>query len=232
MRQRFLTLRETLISTVGNRKITTALIIANICLVTLYTSSWSHGKRRVAPQKEKAVLKHPGPKKEPFEITEIRVKTKALKLGEIFEDESDWLKHVTFKVKNRSDKAITFLQIDLDFPETEATAGAIMMHQLFFGQRPDFRSTLNNQPLYIKPNEAIEISLEREYDDIKTLIELKHPTVGVINKLTIRTSSIIFEDDILYSAGMFSRRNPDPDSPQKWIPIDANAQDVLKINER
>jgi hypothetical protein len=232
MRQRFLTLRETLISILRNRKITTALIIANICLFALYAGGWSHGKRPLALQKEKAILKHPGPKKEPFEITDIRIKTKALKLGEIFEDESDWLKHVIFKVKNRSDKAITFLQIDLDFPETEATAGAIMMHQLFFGQRADFRATLNNQPLYIKPNEALEISLEREYDDIKTLIELKHPTVGVINQLTIRTSDIVFEDGTLYSAGMFSRRNPDPDSPRKWIALDANAQGVPKFNGR
>ena len=203
--------RQTFISVMGNRRLTTALIIANICLFTLYASGWSHSKRQVAPQKEKAVLKHPGPKKEPFEITEIRVKTKALKLGEIFEDESDWLKHVTFKVKNRSDKAITFLQIDLDFPETEATAGAIMMHQLLFGQRPDFRSTLNNPPLYIKPNETIEVSLASEYDDIKTVIELKHPTVVVINKVTIRMSDIYLKMDPLFCRDV-SRRNPDPDS--------------------
>jgi hypothetical protein len=232
MRQRFLNLREIFTSTVGNRKFTTILIVANICLFSLYLSGWSHAKRQVAPQKEKAVLRHPGPKNEPIEITEIRAKTKAVKLGEVFEDESDWLKHLTYKVKNRSDKAITFLQIDLDFPETEATAGAIMMHQLFFGQRSDFRSTLNNQPLYIKPNETIEISLERAYDDIKTLIELRHPTVGVINKLTIRTSDVMFEDGALYASGMFYRRNPDPNSPQKWMPIDTYTQGLPKINGR
>lgn len=232
MRQMFLTLRQALISALGNRKTTTTIIIANIFLFALYASGWTHARRQVAPQREKAVLKHPGPKKEPFEITEIRVKTKALKFGEIFEDESDWLKHLTFKVKNRSDKPITFLQMDLDFPETEETAGAIMMHQLFFGQRPDFKSTLNNLPLYIKPNEAMVISLEREYDDIKTFIELKLPTIGRVNKLTIRTSSIIFEGDVLYSAGMFSSRNPDVNSPQKWIPIPADAQGVPNITGR
>src|SRR3712207_6437551 len=54
MRQRFLTLGDTLISAVGNRKITTALIIATLCLFTLYISDWSHAKRPPALERENA----------------------------------------------------------------------------------------------------------------------------------------------------------------------------------
>ena len=213
---------ETFTPTVRSRRITTTLIIANLCFFVLYGSGWTHAKSRIAQQNEKTVSKHPAPRNEPLEIIDIRTQTKTVKLGEGFEDESDWLKHLTFKVKNKSDKAITFLQIDLDFPETEKTAGAIMMHQIFLGQRPDVKSTLRKPPLYIKPNETIEISLEPIYGDIKTLIELKHPSVEVINKLTIRTGDIMFEDATLYSGGLLHRRNPDPNSPRKWVEIDVD----------
>lgn len=219
MRKRLSSFPKICTSTFQSRKITTALVIANLCLVTLYVSGWTHGKQRLAHQKEKAVLKHPAPKNEPIIVTDIKVKTKDVKLGEGFETESDWLRQVTFKIKNKSDKAITYLQIDLDFPETKATAGAIMMHQLFFGQRPDFISSLKNPPLYIKPNETLEISLESEYNSIKGLIELKHPSIENINKIVIRTGSMMFEDGTLYSSGAFLKRNPDPDSPQKWVLI-------------
>lgn len=187
------------------------------------------GTRQAPIAQQKLVEKHFAPKNEPIEIIETKVKTKDVKLGEGFEADPDWLKYVVFKVKNKSDRAITFLQIDLDFPETKLTAGAIMMHQLFFGQRSDFKFTLNNPPLYVKPNETIEISLEKEYDKIKALIEIKESSVENINKLTIRTSEIVFEGGTLYAGGMFFRRNPDPDSPQKWLRI-PETQGALKSN--
>jgi hypothetical protein len=215
MRKRFSNCSVTLY--LQKRKITTALIIANMCLLTIFVSGWSYNKPRLQDNK-KVVEKHPAPKNEPIEMTEPKVKAKGVKLGEPFEDESDWLKHLTFKVKNISDKPITFFQIDLDFPETKAT-GSIMMHQLFIGRRSDFKSTLNNAPLYLKPNEAIEISLEPEYSAIKELIEIRQAPVENINKLVIRTSEVMFEDETLYSGGSIFKRNPDLNNPRKWLRI-------------
>ena len=196
---------------------TMALIIASACLLALPVNF--QARSQPGQQKEKVVSKHPAPLNEPIEIIDVSVNTKAVKLGEGFEAETGWLKGVTFKVKNRSEKAITALTIDFDFPETKESAGAIMMHPLFLGQRPDFKSSIYRPPLHLQPNETIEISLEKEYAGIKTLIELKHPSVDVINKLVIRVGDMMFEDGTLYSGGFFYRRNPDPDSRQKWIQI-------------
>lgn len=226
MRQGFRISLETFGSAMRTRRLTSVLIVANLCLLTLYLSGWTHSNASLQDNK-KTVDKHFAPKNEPIEITETKSKAKEIKLGESFEDESDWLQHVTFKVKNKSDKVITFLQIDLDFPETKITAGVTMMHQILLGRRPDFASTLKNQPLSLKPNEMIEIGLGTEYDDIKALIELKQ-SIGKINRLTIRTSDILFDDGSLYSGGSLFKRNPDPDSPQKWIRIDADTPSVSK----
>lgn len=219
MRQKAFNLQTPLSSAFRALRNAVALIIASACLLALPVSFRAGAQSQAGRQNEKVVSRHPAPANEPIEILDLSVKTKAIKLGEGFEAESGWLKDVTFKVKNRSDKTITALQIDLDFPETKETAGAIMMHQMFLGQRPDFKSKINRTPLHLKPNETLEISLAAEYESIKTLIELKHPSVDVINKLVIRTNDMMFEDGRLFSGGFFYRRNPDTDSRQKWIQI-------------
>lgn len=215
MRHQALNLQEAFASPSRSKKMTMAIIVASLCFLNWPATVWTHGRL----QQEKVVVKHAAPPNEPIEIIEPSVRTKAIKLGEGFEAEPEWLRYITFKVKNRSDKTITFLQIDLDFPETKESAGAIMMHQLFFGQRPDFKSTINRPALHLKPDEAMEISLEQVYDQIKTLIELKHPSIDVINKLVIRTNDMMFEDETLFSGGYYYRRNPDPSDRKKWIQI-------------
>lgn len=202
------------------RKVTILLVVANLCLLTLYVSGWKFGKAPVPRLQDggKTVVKHFAPANEPVEVTEPKIKGRDIKLGDIVKEGSDWLKHLTFKVKNKSDAPITFLQVDLDFPETSAT-GSVMMHQLFIGQSPDIGSTRNNQALRLNPNESISISLEPEYGNIKRLIELRQPPVENINKVVIRLGEVMFEDGRRYSGGSLFRRNPDPGSPRKWVPV-------------
>ncbi len=202
------------------KRISAALVVANLFVLTLYVGGWSYSSSKVSriQDNKKVVEKHFALQTDPIEVIQPKIKTKAVKLGEAFEGESDWLEYVIFKVKNKSDKPITFFQIDLDFPETKAT-GSIMMHQIFAGQRPDFKSTLNNPPLYLKPGETMEISLKSEYNDIKKHIEMRHPSVENINKLVVRTGDVVFEDGTLYSVGSFFKRNPDPNNPRKWVKV-------------
>ena len=200
------------------RKITTMLFLVNLLLLTLYVSGWSSsGFRAVRSQDNgKAVLKHFAPKNEPVEVTELKIKDRAIGLGETFKGDIEWLKDLAFKVKNKSNKPITFLQIDLDFPETKAT-GSIMMHQLFIGQSPDITRTRTNSPLHLKPNESLSISLVPEYSGIKKLIELRQPSVENINKVVIRLGEVMFEDETRYSGGSIFKRNSDSSSPRKWV---------------
>lgn len=219
MKQRISSLLKAVRSALRSRKTTTALIVANISWVTLFVVGWLPPKPQISPQKEKSVLKSRGPANEPVEIVETKVRTKAAKLGEGFEDEDDWLRYVTIKIKNKSEKAITFLHIDFDFPETKAIMGGTLVHQILLGKREDFELTLRQPSLYLKPNETIDISLDKEFNAIKEAIEFKHPSIGSINQVVIRIGDIVFDDGILFSGGMLFRRNTDPDSPRKWVRI-------------
>lgn len=204
----------------SRRKITFVLVIANLVVLT-FLGSWSSGKPRTLDQKSKGkvVSRHFALKNEPIEIAKVTVKAKDIRLDEDFEEEADWLKYLVFHVKNKSDKAIIFMQIDLDFPDTRKETGAIGVRQLLFGQRPDFASTFSNPILYLPPNEMTKISLEPEYGAIKKLIAQGQQPIENIKKVVIRTGEALFEDGTRYSGGYLYTRNPDPNSTKKWIRI-------------
>lgn len=202
------------------RRITVALIIANVCVLTLYVSGWSSGKIKTSALQnhEKSITKPFNRKNEPIELTDLKVRDKSINLNQAFNDEIDWLKNFSFKIKNKSNKAITYVQLDIDFPETKAT-GNIMMHQIFLGQREDFKFTLDNPPLYLQPNGSTDISLASRHDAIKRFIETRKSPIENINKIVIRVGEVMFEDGTLYTGGGLFRRNPDSNSSEKWIQI-------------
>src|ERR1041385_7991530 len=53
-----------------------------------------------------------------------------------FEADADWLNHLTIKIKNTSGKTITWMLVNLLFPEVTKD-GSVAMHQIFLGVDPD-----------------------------------------------------------------------------------------------
>lgn len=200
------------------RKMTVLLVTANIFILTLFVTGWSSSKFRSLQQdnKKKVEKRHSALKDVPIEIIEPKVKGRAIALGEDFDGDSDWLSHLTFRIRNKSNKPVTFVQLDLDFPETIAT-GPIMMHRLLIGRRTDLSSTQSNATLHMEPNNEIEISLEPEFKSIKRLIEARQGPMDKINNVMIRIGDVMFEDGTIYSGGGIFKPNPDPTSSQKWI---------------
>ncbi len=172
---------------------------------------------------ERIILLARPDKKDPLEITEIKVKEseekeKVIRFGEKFIEDGQWLKKANFKIHNKHTKPITYVQINIDFPETEAT-GIMMQHQLFLGQHPVFKKPINATPLQIMPGESLEVSLAPEYGEIKKMIELRNPPIDYISKILIRLSEVGFEDGTIYSGEEIFRRNPDPNSFPKWLKV-------------
>lgn len=200
------------------RRITVLLVAANIALPILYVTGMSSRVfGNFDPQNRKRV-ENRSSSDVPVELIEIKVKEKAVLLKQDFEGEVYWLKDLKFKIKNRSEKPVTWIGINLIFPETRAT-GLVMLHQLFIGQRSDMPSTLtSNPPLDLKPGEEKEISLEPEFDQIRRLIKLRG-RVEDINDVELTIDEVMFADDTLYSGSNMWRRNPDTSSARKWLKI-------------
>lgn len=129
----------------------------------------------------------------------------------------DWLKNLTLKLRNISGKTITYLQVDLRFPEATQN-GQTALKQVFLGVDPD-RQFLRTE-LHMAAKQTIEIPLAEQYDDIKALAVAGNFPVENLSKLVIDLHAALFNDGTLFETGSLFKRNPDPNALDKWIKVD------------
>lgn len=193
------------------------LTVTGVVLLLFFATGWSETWSRPSLQgNEKLVIRDLPDRDEPLQL-DVKIKGKPVVFGKALDEESDWLKGFTVTVKNKSDKPVTYARIDLIFPETKAS-GPALLYQLFLGQRADV-PTLKNPPLYLLPNEKIDVSLVDQFDKIKELIEGRAGPVETINQVRIGLGEAMFADGTLYFGGRLFKRNPDPNDRRKWIKI-------------
>ena len=186
------------------------LILANINLGAVYVSGWTPGPQN----NKKTIVSPPSIVKEPVAIS-IKHRGQHVEANQEFDGDADWLKDVTLKLTNVSDKTITYIAIHLVFPETAtAEKSSTGLHQIELGVHPDVPS--NRSPIALRPGDSMEVTLGNEYGDIKKLVE-KRVSIDKINKVTVRPQTALFNDGTMFFAGMLYRR--DPNNPGKWITI-------------
>lgn len=157
--------------------------------------------------------------KDPIELVEVKIQGKAVRIKEKFLEDGEWIKKTVFKLKNKYSKTISYIQVNIDFPET-ATSGIMMQQQLSLGRHPVYGKPTHPQPLTLRPNESLDVSLAPEFDSIKRMIERRHSPIGSISKILIRLQDVGFDDGTIYAAGALFKANPDVNSPNKWIKIE------------
>jgi len=186
------------------------LILANINLGAVYVSGWTPGPQN----NKKTIVSPPSIVKEPVAIS-IKHRGQHVEANQEFDGDADWLKDVTLKLTNVSDKTITYIAIHLIFPETAtAEKSSTGLHQIELGVHPDVPS--NRSPIALRPGDSMEVTLGNEYGDIKKLVEIR-VSIDKINTVTVRPQTALFNDGTMFFAGMLYRR--DPNKPGKWITI-------------
>lgn len=197
-------------------KITRILWCLTVAVLTLATSdvlAFFH------IQLERVIVQERPHEKDPVEISDFVVSGQAIRAGDKFSASGQWLRDLTFKVTNKHSKPVTYVQVNLDFPEVRHN-GVMMQHQMFLGRHPVFDKPINSKPLRIAPGESFSASLEDDYGEIKKSIEFVAPAnANLVNKITLRLSEVGFEDGTIYSGGSIFRRNPDPNASRKWIKV-------------
>lgn len=133
-----------------------------------------------------------------------------------FDSNSEWVKDLTLKLRNTSGKTITYIEVDLSFPEV-VKDGRTALHQIFLGVDPN--REFKRAELRMAPKQTIEIPLAQRFENIENLVKLGgNLAIEDINKLFVEFQSALFDDETLFQGGMMFRRNPDPNDPNKWIP--------------
>jgi hypothetical protein len=134
-----------------------------------------------------------------------------------FDADGDWLKDLTIEIRNTSGKTITWMLVNLLFPDVTKD-GAVALHQFFLGVDPD--APFARPELRVAPNETFEIPLSTKYEDLRRLVKVIGSGMAIenVSKVEVEFHAALFDDETRFQIGLWYRR--DPKNPHKWIPID------------
>jgi hypothetical protein len=145
-------------------------------------------------------------------VTKIKTGPHIRKFKEAFDESDDWAKRLSLEVESVATKPITFLSVNLNFPETKVS-GSMMSFPVEVGIRQGHPSTT---PLKLMPGEKFELSVGDNYERLEQFIGKRH-SMHQIHKMQVEIGFIIFEDGTAWAAGDFLR--PDPNNPTHYINV-------------
>ncbi|PYS87443.1 MAG: hypothetical protein DMF62_12475, partial [Acidobacteria bacterium] len=144
---------------------------------------------------------------EPIEIIEFsNGQNPKIKVGEKFEQSNNWLKDFSVRLRNKTEKGITFLMLVIEFPETSKSGNEIAF-PLTYGSNP-LLPKKDELVRSIQPGEIYELKLtEKKYENLKKAVESRH-VLDSLSRITVRLDIIHFDDGTVWSGGSFSKPAP------------------------
>ncbi|HEX8747940.1 MAG TPA: hypothetical protein VF717_12130 [Pyrinomonadaceae bacterium] len=168
-----------------------------------------------AYSREKVVERSRPFPKAPVEMADLKSRGQTLIFGRAFEGGAGWLKDLSFSVRNTSRKNIVFISLAIDF--TEIKIPSIFRHNVFLG-RPTNTNCCKHLPLLsLKPGEAINVPLSREYEQFGQTVE-KYYGADAVSTIAIVLGQVHFEDGTMWDLGETYR--PNTEQVGKWVRVD------------
>lgn len=191
------------------------------CLIGVGINKWTPDVRaeQGSSQERSKVVKLSYSRKPIIKISQLKVSEKNRNFGENFDEDENWLKNLSFKLENQSGKRIIYLQVNVNFPETRAS-GNMMSFPIVFGQFPGIENRSKNPPLLLNPDDSIEVSLSKDYDELARFINTR-TSISFMQKAELEIGFVIFDDKMAW-AGDYLRQNPN--NPKSYIPIETKTQ--------
>ena len=124
--------------------------------------------------------------------------------------EEDWLEELEFTITNKRDKAITYIDLELAFPET-VVGGPKRVYDMDIGVHPSaFGDMLKyGKPLKLKANETYVFHLStEELKKIKRFLSRGGFELAHLNKIVISTGYLYFEDGTKWEQGHWYKPLP------------------------
>ena len=138
--------------------------------------------------------------------------------GVPFQAGDDWLKGLTFTIKNRSSKKFVELDMRICFPDTEAT-GHEICQPIELGRIPEIDKLGEGsaRPLDFRPGQEMQISFAPYAAEIRKRIEERQP-FSTISRCFINVAVGYLEDGMQWLLSDYSL--PDPSHPGSFKPVD------------
>lgn len=143
----------------------------------------------------------------PVEILSIKLNGKDVQPGERVKGGDDWLRGMSFTLKNISDRPIAYVEVGLRFPQPRG----FVTYSLNYGvdySRDEPRRAYSSPA--IKPGETLELVLTKDKYSIFQSILARGGASSSFDIAPYYIARICFEDepDIIWEGGYLKRRDP------------------------
>ena len=149
----------------------------------------------------------------PIEIVSIKLKDKEVQPGEKIKGDDEWLQGLSFRLKNVSDKPISYVGFEIRLTLPKRVVG----YYLGYGFNPSFgqlKTESSESP--IQPGQTMDLVLTKEKYAVFLNILAQAEVPRDFDKASYFLSEICFENepDIKWAGGNLMRR--DPIDPNKF----------------
>ena len=155
---------------------------------------------------------------EPVEVEGLTVKGVRLALNEKFSAKSvalqgggaadDWLDGLEFKVRNNSDKKITYLSLSLGFPRPGATDTSVgSFYNFSFGVdlRAAGAAATYVRPFTLAAGDSHTVKLtDKELTEIKSRLVMAGNPLPALDRVILRVGTVGYEDGVKWELGKYS----------------------------
>ena len=190
--------------------------LATVILISIVALSTTRfGKSTpTSAQGEDRLLNKRSWRDEAVAIKLVKTKKGSVKFGEKFADGDDWFQGLTFKLENRSGKAITYIALGLIFRRLLGDTGRPLAYSIRYNLRsPRFLGresevSVSNEHPPIQPGESGDVTISgQDYDSIRSLL------LQAGYNDSVKTIDIVLEEVIFADGSSWPKRNRSPTAP-------------------
>ena len=146
---------------------------------------------------------------QPVEL-ELKIADEVIIADKSFVAIDDWLKDLSWRLKNASDKSIVCIEVELDFHGL-GSSKAKRIYTFRYSQKPDAQDAIG-EPKLLNPGETTNFKLsDTEYNEIKQFVEQKEPSEGVSTVMSVvemKIATVFFYDKSIWKDGTVLRLSP------------------------
>jgi hypothetical protein len=137
------------------------------------------------------------------------------RFGAKFDAEQDWLRGTGFRIENTSGRTISYLVVNVLFPQTKTSNLGPMQYPIKFGNRPGGK-LLTAAPLVLAPSEALNVTLDKDYPRMVKFVS-QRLAIEDVREIELEIGFIVFDNGTAWAAGQFLRQ--DPQNPNLYLPL-------------
>jgi len=129
----------------------TRFVVGTLVILIAVTSSWAQDQSKVLVwNREDLSRSDPNWARQidAIELENISIASKSITIGEPFSADPDWIRDITFRIKNVSGSVVTFAQITLKLPQ--------LTHSI---QIPYLVGSIDKKVISLSPGEEVELKI-------------------------------------------------------------------------